>query len=294
MSRKTEQSSTPAFIACCARSGSTLLRYALDTHPEIACPPELHLLRLTERLAWTYSHCGLRDAGSDPMDIHSGQSLAAARANVDDILAQYLQRCGKRQWVEKSISSVDHLGLMEQVFPDARVIFLYRAAPGVMGSCHALPADAAEGFEFDQHLAAERGNPMDGLARYWLEKTDRLLAYQQHIGERGFALRYEDLVLHPAETLASLFEFLNAAPVLNLHQQIFNQAHQAGPGDPKIQQTNEIEHDPLTRGQELPWGQLSARRRRQINGFHRQLGYPEIHGAWNPSETDYSVPIYRQ
>ncbi|HEX2642137.1 MAG TPA: sulfotransferase, partial [Thermoanaerobaculia bacterium] len=31
------------FILSCHRSGSTLLRFILDTHPELYCPPEVFL-----------------------------------------------------------------------------------------------------------------------------------------------------------------------------------------------------------------------------------------------------------
>ncbi|MFN2568680.1 MAG: sulfotransferase [Candidatus Dormibacteria bacterium] len=40
----------PIFVVCCSRSGSTLLRYILDTHPLVACPPELHVAQLCRRL----------------------------------------------------------------------------------------------------------------------------------------------------------------------------------------------------------------------------------------------------
>jgi hypothetical protein len=33
----------PIFILSCYRSGSTLLRYILDSHPDVYCPPELSL-----------------------------------------------------------------------------------------------------------------------------------------------------------------------------------------------------------------------------------------------------------
>ena len=45
-------SRAPVFILTGSRSGSTLLRFILDTHPDLACPPEtnftgaaLHMLR---------------------------------------------------------------------------------------------------------------------------------------------------------------------------------------------------------------------------------------------------------
>ena len=36
-------SADPVFVLCMGRSGSTLLRFLLDAHPELACPPETML-----------------------------------------------------------------------------------------------------------------------------------------------------------------------------------------------------------------------------------------------------------
>ena len=41
----------PIFIASHARTGSTLLRYIIDTHPALCCPPELALGQLCSALS---------------------------------------------------------------------------------------------------------------------------------------------------------------------------------------------------------------------------------------------------
>jgi Sulfotransferase family len=37
------RSRDPVFVLCMSRSGSTLLRLILDTHPDLACPPETNI-----------------------------------------------------------------------------------------------------------------------------------------------------------------------------------------------------------------------------------------------------------
>src|SRR6185437_1179652 len=45
----------PVFVLCMGRSGSTLLRFLLDAHPELACPPETSLPALCGQLAVVWS-----------------------------------------------------------------------------------------------------------------------------------------------------------------------------------------------------------------------------------------------
>jgi hypothetical protein len=45
----------PVFVLCNGRSGSTLLRFPLDAHPDLACPPETNLPALCAQLATVWS-----------------------------------------------------------------------------------------------------------------------------------------------------------------------------------------------------------------------------------------------
>ena len=44
----------PIFIICCERSGSSLLRYIIDTHPDIASPAELNLGEVCRSLYYLF------------------------------------------------------------------------------------------------------------------------------------------------------------------------------------------------------------------------------------------------
>ena len=44
-----------AFVLCGGRSGSTLLRFLLDAHPDLACPPETNLPAMAGQLATVWS-----------------------------------------------------------------------------------------------------------------------------------------------------------------------------------------------------------------------------------------------
>jgi Sulfotransferase family len=46
-----DPSADPVFVVCAGRSGSTLLRFLLDAHPDLACPPETRLPAMCTQIA---------------------------------------------------------------------------------------------------------------------------------------------------------------------------------------------------------------------------------------------------
>ena len=59
-----DPSADPVFVICAGRSGSTLLRFLLDAHPDLACPPETRLPAMCAQIATVW----LQLAGSPPPD----------------------------------------------------------------------------------------------------------------------------------------------------------------------------------------------------------------------------------
>jgi hypothetical protein len=128
----------PAVILSCARSGSTLLRFLVDSHPEFACPPETRIPATCAQLAFTLST--LENAGSgrqrlpdEPVAL-SGRAVCAIREVVDQALAGYLRPRGKRRGCDKSLDSYRFARLMTQIYPDARFIVLTRHCMDVIAS----------------------------------------------------------------------------------------------------------------------------------------------------------------
>src|SRR5580692_4286505 len=70
----------PVFVLCAGRSGSTLLRFLLDAHPDLACPPETRLPWLARQLAtaWTV----IEDAGPTGQSGNGNSPDAAISAPV--------------------------------------------------------------------------------------------------------------------------------------------------------------------------------------------------------------------
>src|SRR5690349_11887906 len=97
MSQENQLSATaPIFILSCERSGSTLLRYIIDTHPQVSSPAHLHLGQLCSSLYKTaYYSIGQTMTVEDEA---ARERLVAAevRRIVDDLMGRYAKMKGKR------------------------------------------------------------------------------------------------------------------------------------------------------------------------------------------------------
>src|SRR6202044_4138217 len=94
----------PVFILCAGRSGSTLLRFLLDAHPDLACPPETRLPWLARQLAtaWGVSEDAPPSAeGSAADGAVSAPVAAGLRRSLDPLMTSYLERRGKKRYCDK-------------------------------------------------------------------------------------------------------------------------------------------------------------------------------------------------
>ncbi|MDP9121738.1 MAG: sulfotransferase, partial [Acidobacteriota bacterium] len=244
----------PVFILSPARSGSTLLRIILDTHPDIYSPPELNLGQLARDLftsiAWLEGTKELPPEENRVVVERTGTILG-------ELLDTYARRKGKAIWCEKSPGNLPFCDLLAQVFPDARFLCLYRHAKDVVQSCietfrYGFPAG------FREYLRQSPGDHVEALVKYWIDMTAFELDLERRLPERTFRLRYEELVADPAGTLAPLFRFLGLAWDPALLASVFTAEHDRGPGDPYVYFTDRIRQDSVGAGRNLPVEGLPA------------------------------------
>src|SRR5262249_47350516 len=84
---------SPVFILTTSRSGSTLLRFLLDSHPDFACPPETGISVACAQLARSWGALVNSDSGdqrmlTDPVDLPP-RARQAIRDAVDDAFGEY-------------------------------------------------------------------------------------------------------------------------------------------------------------------------------------------------------------
>lgn len=191
----------PIFVVGPYRSGTTLLRYVLDSHSHIACPPESDFLStLSQLLGSTRSSRGLASMGYDEPHV-------AAKVNqlAEYFFANYAHSRGKERWADKSPTYAGYLPFIRTVFPHAQFVFIHRSP---LDQIH---SHTKGGTHSNSFIEAHRHTTTEDLrlagARYWVEASIKIRQFAMD-DPFSFQLRYEDVCASPTETLQPLFAFL--------------------------------------------------------------------------------------
>lgn len=197
------------FVVGCNRSGTTLLRAMLDSHPDLAVPPEAYFtvaaLRstdsaqpfdadalLSEIIAdrsfanWDLPNEALRPLRDDPpenaADVVRGVYLAYARHHA------------KPRFGDKTPRNVLHVAVVASTLAEARFVHLVRDGRDVVPSVR-------------EHLLGP--NSLPAAIDYWRDRVTAGRRAGATIGsERYLEVRYEDLVADPEPVLRTICDFI--------------------------------------------------------------------------------------
>ena len=261
----------PSFVLCAARTGSTLLRYVLDTHPKLCAPPELQIGALCQQLNLLHSYTVDEEQELAP-DWAAASARRRTRRVVDEIMHEYCKRHGKMLWCEKSIGNLERLHVLDDVYSDARLVFLHRHCLDMVASGLELELSMPGRAAFEPFLARHPGDPFAALADYWCWATERLLAHEKANARRSTRLRYEDLVQQSRRVLPRVFDLLDVDWDATVLDRVFVTQHARGPGDDKIARTSRIETSSVGRGFALPWRTLAPDLLARVQSLLGQLG----------------------
>ncbi len=217
----------PIFLIGCPRSGTTLLRVMLDSHPNLACPAEtFFLLDLAQLWNSDDSIKGLQEMGYDREHVRR-----KVREFASYFFQGYAQSRNKPRVVEKTPHYVACLGFIEDTFgPDCQYLMLYRHPFDVVLSM-------ANHFTIDWHPLIRRYVEAEtdkriAYCRFWSDHVAKMLEFETRHPRRCRRVRYEDLMQDAEGLLRGVFEFLGepwSPDVLTY----YNQQHDLGRGDRK-------------------------------------------------------------
>jgi Sulfotransferase family len=279
-----DQSRAPVFVLCGARSGSTLLRFILDSHPRLACPPEVGpgrvcgaLAGMTDALHGEAGQSRERDADPSSPAAVNPASAAFIREVISRQYGDYLGRRRKSRWCDKSLDNALFATLLGQVYPDAQFVCLYRQCMDVIASGLEASPWGLSSFGFARHAEGFPGNSVAAIGHYWLMTTGAIAQFEALNPDRCIRVRYEDLVSAPEDTANSVFAFLREQPVPGIGELCLRTGHESyGASDQKIWFTDRITASSVGRGERIPVAALPPPLREDIDKRLIELGYAPV------------------
>jgi len=204
----------PIFILGVPRSGTTLVRTILDSHPNIACGPETPWFGAHQPTSVMSLYQYLRDnplgyCASFGMD--ERVAADACRALVDRLLGEYARKRGRARWAEKTPDNLLHLDTLFRLFPDAKYVHVVRDGPDVAAST-AIVAPHRRGISrtLEQSLSFGPGVAVPNTAfnallrwSHWGRTLAGALGQVDH-----HVVSFERLVIEPESEVRSLLDFL--------------------------------------------------------------------------------------
>jgi len=195
------------------RSGTTLLRVMLDRNPALAVPDESYFVPQLAR-----RHRGTVEPASFVDDLRRLPTLAEWDIPADAVAARlrpgmttgeaiaavfeaYAAERGKPRWGDKTPLYMQHLPLLERLFPEASFVHLIRDGRDAALSFLSVPEGImTEGWGYPRDAA--------GFACQWATEVRAARALGERVGPgRYLELRYEALVADPAGELRRTCSF---------------------------------------------------------------------------------------
>ena len=193
--RATQIDASPLFIIGMPRSGTTLVEQILSSHPDVYGAGELPFLdQIARQASQTLAPAHTFPAGM--AQLSQTQTEAMAR--------QYLTQTARFSTTHRYISdkmpqNFFYLGLIAQLFPNAKIIHCQRHALDTCLSCYFQNFNAGQGYSNDLTTLAHYYNDYQSLMQHW----------EQHLPLKIISVRYEALVTKPETHIRQLLSSLD-------------------------------------------------------------------------------------
>ena len=222
--------SSPVFLVCPARSGSTLLARILGTHSAVIAPDELNLIQPIYHLGYFGVVDSLGKGFKDDAHYHpelvasatrefvphlprgEADYLDALRAYTDTIYQRLLAGSGKRVLVDKTPAYLRYADFLMKLYPNAPMICLTRHPLAVAASFNRMHSDLNLWKKIlPEHLFAVYAER--DVADY-VRRTMRVFAsgMTRVLGNNQLTkihVKYEELVADPMATMSRICAFLD-------------------------------------------------------------------------------------
>lgn len=264
---------TPTFIIGSRRSGTTLLSWLLDSHPNLACGPETNICHAILESKVTEQHLMIAGAyeGVGRLQETMGEFLLRFGKLIDELLSDHARRHGKQRWVDKELFIHKSLDLVDRAF-DYRAQYVYIIRHGLDAALSA--AEYSTRPQVEPSSLNLRNRTLE-----WVESHEATMDFVERNAERAHLVRFEELLDHPERIARELFDFLGEPWVDDIFTRMQTQEHTPffrTAGDAKIHLTGgRIDRQRRDRWLDLP-PVLLAQLGRIANPTLIRLGYDPV------------------
>jgi hypothetical protein len=213
----------PIFLIGTHRSGTSLLRRIVDSHVNIACPPESFFLENYASLASNPDVlCGLENLGFNGEQAKQGLAVSSSFFHEAYRLAK-----NKPRWADKTPQYVFCLDNILGLFGrESQFIFIFRN-----------PLDVAysiwkRGWSFGRYS----DNSLENTCMYVADAISKQVDFLARNRSSCHVVKYEELVDNPAETLTHICAFLHEPWDPNMLT-FYDSHHDFGTEDPVVRGT---------------------------------------------------------
>ncbi len=255
-----ESAFPPIFLVGTFRSGTTLMRYFLDSHKHICCPPETKFLLPLARM---FKDDNILQA-TESMGLDEFFLRNQCRSFANKFFDAYRVAKNKARWADKTPEYVRILDFIEELYgASCQYVILYRNGLDV---AHSMNNTLIEPLEPDKTL--------EKAFEYWKQDTEIMHAWEQTHTERCFIIRYESLCHDLVSTLERLFQFLHEPwdeGVLHWYEK----GHDRGCEDIKARRQRKIK---ISYGNFKDWDEAVIENfKNRSRELHEAIGYdPEL------------------
>ena len=251
-----QENRCPIIIGGFYRSGTTLLRRLLDSHPNICCGPEVKFFRdfygnyLKDDLAHIRLFSTIRTTGLDDGTLL--EIFGKAFITCHELASR---RSGKSRWADKNPENVLYLDQWYTLFNgDFIFVNVIRNPLDTLASLNEAGFKKTIPKKFVQKVAL------------FDEYLDKAFSFIDTHPDMSFTLRYEDLVTNPQEVLSTLLVYLGEPYDEVMLRDFFSHDRKSGIEDRKVAKTRSIHSHSIGR-----WKKDLSKR--QIRICKKHLGF---------------------